>query len=41
MELDSRKNEAKDELKREDITIEVGASVLDMISSRTIIVGTA
>lgn len=33
MELDSRKNEAKDELKREDITIEVGASVLGIFSS--------
>ena len=33
MELDSRKNEAKDELKREDITIEVGLSDLDIISS--------
>lgn len=31
MELDSRKHEAKSELKSKDITIEVGGSVSDMI----------
>jgi len=31
MELDSRKSEAKSELKSKDITVEVGVSIPDMI----------